>query len=156
MIVGEGKVMDYMQNNENSEDKKSEYVFISNGCIYYARPLFGIKQKKATSDERIRNAMIYINRNFDSHLYINSIADKVYMSRSHFCRLFKEETGESPSEYINYVRIQCAAKLLKESDSSIEEIALACGFNSHSYFSAKFKKQLMMSPREYRNKQANM
>ena len=107
--------------------------------------------KTGSTDERILAAIDYIQKNLYRHLYTEMIAENVYMSRSHFCKLFRKEMGQCPSDFINDLRLERAKQLLKDSEYSVEAIALACGFNSHSYFSASFKKRLSVSPTEYRN-----
>ena len=56
----------------------------------------------------------------------------------------------SPISYINKIRIEKAAALFKNSDRSITEIAMEVGFDDSNYFSRIFKKQMGMSPREYK------
>lgn len=106
---------------------------------------------KSRIDERILAAIEYIHANIYKNLYTETIAEKVYMSRSHFCKMFRKEMGQCPSDFISDLRLERAKQLLKGSTHSVETIALMCGFSSHSYFSATFKKRVSVSPTEYRN-----
>lgn len=123
----------------------------TDGNIYSTQMIKPMALPKSHTDERILAAIDYIHKNLYRHLYTEMIAENVYMSRSHFCKLFRKEMGQCPSDFINDLRLERAKQLLKDSEYSVEAIALACGFNSHSYFSASFKKRLSVSPTEYRN-----
>ncbi len=67
-------------------------------------------------------------------------------------KTMKKYMGQSPREYINRLRIQYAASMLKNSDMNILDIALDCGFKSSAYFYKLFNEQFGASPREYRKR----
>lgn len=69
-----------------------------------------------------------------------------------FFRLFKESTGQIPSNHILMLRIQKAKQLLAESDMPIREISTVCGFDNEFYFSNVFKKQTALAPSVFRKK----
>ena len=69
---------------------------------------------------------------------------------SYFCRIFKQATGATFTEYINFVRVCKAERMLARSDVSILDISEAVGFSSVSYFNRIFKKYKSCSPRFYR------
>ncbi len=71
---------------------------------------------------------------------------------SHFCHLFKQLTGMTFSNYVNYLRIKKAETLLRNTNMTITEIAISIGYNDVAYFSRIFKKQKNISPSEYRNR----
>ena len=72
-------------------------------------------------------------------------------SSDHFRRCFKAETGYTPLEYLTFLRINHAKKLLRSMPPQpVESIAVGCGFSDEFYFSRVFKKQTGTSPREYR------
>ncbi len=63
-------------------------------------------------------------------------------------------TGTQPVEYLNRIRADKAAEMLRsDSESSAIEIGLSCGFNSYSYFSSIFKKYYGITPEKYRQSQ---
>ena len=72
------------------------------------------------------------------------------MNTAYINRLFKNKTGKSIGDYINYYRIDKAKVLLKDSDLTIEELALSLGFSNKKYFYVLFKKITAMTPNEYR------
>jgi AraC family transcriptional regulator len=73
------------------------------------------------------------------------------MSQFHFSHLFKQSIGTSPHQYLIQQRIERAKQLLKQTDRSIIDIALECGFNSHSHLSKQFRQLAGMTPRAYRS-----
>jgi len=71
-------------------------------------------------------------------------------SHEHVCRTCKSVTGLTPSEYINQIRIEFAAHLLRSDERSIDEVVAACGFDNNSYFYRLFRRQFGTTPRQYR------
>ncbi len=71
-------------------------------------------------------------------------------SHEHVCRTCKEVLGLTPSAYINRIRLDYAAHLLRSDETSIEGIAAACGYDNTSYFYRLFRDQYGMTPRNYR------
>ncbi|MEQ1597235.1 MAG: helix-turn-helix domain-containing protein [Casimicrobium sp.] len=81
---------------------------------------------------------------------ISQIASEVRLSQFHFQRLFFRSLGENVSEYVRRRRLERAAKLLAvEKPVSVIQIALECGFETHSAFSKAFKKQFQVTPSEF-------
>ena len=73
------------------------------------------------------------------------------MSESHFHRVFKNEIGISPIDFINNERIKLATRLLANPKIKIKEVYMRCGFDSRSYFNRMFRKKQQLSPTEYQN-----
>ena len=73
------------------------------------------------------------------------------LSRYHFCRLFKEITNKTVTDYINQIRINQSEEMLKDSSKNITEVATANGFNNLSYFSKVFKKYKKIPPSKIKN-----
>lgn len=106
-------------------------------------------QKKRRMDE----AAEYIDAHIaDETLGVNKIAEALSMSESHFRHSFKEAHNMSVSEYIHKRRIRIAKNLLQFSNDSLTSIAKEVGFSSIYYFSSAFKKEVKMSPSEYRKR----
>ena len=74
------------------------------------------------------------------------------MSESNFYRVFKNELGISPTDFINNERIKLAVSLLQNPDKTIKEIYLCCGFESRSYFNRVFKSRKNIAPGDYQSK----
>lgn len=97
--------------------------------------------------ERIKR---YIALHIDQELSRQYIADYIGLSPDYIVKLFKKETGCSISDYILKERINLAKELLSMTDTTISNVALAVGFSNFSYFSTLFKKEVSMTPQEYR------
>lgn len=99
--------------------------------------------------ERIVPVIEYIDANYTEHLELETLSRVLNLNEYYFCRLFKRATGSTVTDYLNFVRICKAEKLLK-TDMSISEISYNVGFSSLSYFNRIFKKYKFCSPTEYR------
>jgi AraC family cel operon transcriptional repressor len=71
-------------------------------------------------------------------------------SREYVCRLFKKATGSTIGVYLNKIRIEHACSLLKNTEADIIDIALESGFENLSTFYHLFKKEIGVSPKQYR------
>lgn len=81
---------------------------------------------------------------------LSEIAAAVHCSVSTVSHLFRERSGAGVSAYIEKLRMQEAAALLRGSDMTVTAIALAVGFEDPNYFSAVFRRRFGMSPQKYR------
>ena len=108
----------------------------------------------ASYDEQFMKQVIdYIEQNIDNVLLVvEDLAKEFPMSRSVFYKKIKSLFGLSPVDLIRTIRIKRAVQLIDSSTHSFTEIAYMCGFNDLSYFGKCFKKQLGLSPSEYRLK----
>ena len=101
----------------------------------------------------IEQAVAYIRENFASDITLSSLSKKFSVSREHFSRLFKKETGLGFSKYLNSLRLQYAEQMLKNSETqNITQIAELCGFEDSNYFSKKFKEVYGISPKKVQKK----
>ncbi len=101
-------------------------------------------------DERIHNALIYIENSLMYSSPIEEVAASVSLSPSHFSRLFKAVTGSSYTDYLTDVRLQHAQILLGTTSLSISEIATKLGLANGNYLCTLFKKKYGVAPTEYR------
>ena len=98
----------------------------------------------------IYKAVEYIKRNYADKLTLQKISDHLLISQQYFCRIFREETGQTPVGYITFVRIEESKKLLCNSTVNIVDIPELVGFESQSYFTKIFKKETGFTPGRYR------
>jgi AraC family transcriptional regulator len=103
-----------------------------------------------SNTHRLAHVLRYIKEHLHEKIAIEALAKEAYMSEPHFYKVFKNEIGVSPVEYINTERLKLAAHLLQEPHTNVYEVCLATGFNSLSYFHRQFKRQYEVSPSEYR------
>ena len=107
--------------------------------------------KEEVKDSRIHQTLTYIRKHLDGRLDIGMLADKACMSKDHYIRVFKRETGETPNVYITKRRLERAELALVTSDFSIKDIAESLGFTDCSYFNRLFKQHEGVSPQQYRD-----
>lgn len=92
----------------------------------------------------------FIKEHLNEKLTLDQTAEQVYLSKSYFCRIIKEELGCTFTEYVNRLRIERSKVLLRSTCMSIAEIACSVGFDDQSYFTRIFKKQVGSAPGKYR------
>ena len=105
-------------------------------------------------DSRVRRAMLLIERNLDSPLSIEFVANYVGLSKRHLERLFKQATGMGPTEFALRLRLANAHQLLTTGNAPISDVALQCGFTSHSHFASSFRTAYGKTPSWYRARRA--
>ena len=102
-------------------------------------------------DERIRRAMDYLERNIARKTTLADIAGAVGLSSSRLAHLFREQTGQTPQQYLEGIRMQRASELLRRTGFSIKQIADAVGYDSQFYFSQRFKARTKQNPSAFRD-----
>ncbi len=107
-------------------------------------------EAKLQDNNKIDTIYKYVNKNFQEHIALEDIADKVSMTVPAFCRYFKKVTGKTFTQLVNEYRIVHATKLLSESKSSVTDICYECGFNNFSHFNKQFKEFTGQSASNYR------
>jgi len=100
--------------------------------------------------DTIRKAIDYIKNHFPEKIKLQDIADSVYLSPTYFAKVFKEETGQTPGNFLNAVRIDAGKQLLLSTSASILEISERVGFENQGYFTRVFKKTEGLPPGLYR------
>ena len=95
-------------------------------------------------------SMDYINKNISNEIRVDDICTAVGISKNHFCREFKKNTGLTVMEYILQTRIVLAKNDLLKTKLSITEISERNGFSSVSFFCRVFKEEEKLSPLQYR------
>ena len=115
-----------------------------------------IKNKSPKIKELMHSAIQFVHNNFEREISITDIAKYVFLSPSYFTRAFKEDTGLSPMQYLLNIRIKRACELLEETDMKVGEIAHSVGFSNQQRFNDMFKKQINMTPMQYRNSSKNI
>ena len=93
---------------------------------------------------------MWLQDHFSEELKLDMVAQRHGMSERNFSRRFKQAVGQTPSQFIQELRINNARDLLQYSNLSINEIADRVGFSDMSYFAKIFRKYLSVSPKEYR------
>ena len=98
----------------------------------------------------ITEAKRFIMKNYNRNIQLKDVANHVFLSPNYFHKLFTQVTGITPHQYIINQKINAAKKMLLESDATITDIIINCGFSSQSYFNAIFKREVKITPNDYR------
>lgn len=159
-----GVIMD----NEVIANHKLRELFLSlkNVCkiennkeVYLASIIFQMLQllsiSKPTKNHFVETAKLYIDSNFMNDVSVSSIAEMLHINRSYFYKIFKNEVGISPQQYICSFRLNQAKLMLRETDKAINQIAADCGFSDVFIFSKAYKNMFNISPKQERNKLKN-
>ncbi len=111
--------------------------------------VFTLKSVKHT--DAIFKAIHYMNNNFIEKITLEDVASEVFLSSAYFSKIFKEQTGNNFSQYLNKLRIEKSKSLLRNSRIPLVDIAGMVGYEDQSYFSKVFKKITGNSPGKYRD-----
>ena len=122
-------------------------ILQTNSRKIYTEKSFGL-----VNSNRLAYVVEFIRSNLSSNISISELSRKACMSESNFYRVFKNELGVSPIDFINNERIKLAVSLLQDKRRSIKEIYQECGFESRSYFNRVFKSRKKMAPGDYQSR----
>ena len=100
--------------------------------------------------EKLREAIILMERNLEAPLQIGVIAKQVGVSQRQLDRMFNKHTGVSPVRYYLDVRLDRARGLITQTELPILTVAIACGFGSNAQFSRTYKNRFQISPSQDR------
>ena len=141
---------------------KSESPFHLTGHLYlfidsFVRSATSGQVSKGNSlrDFYIKEAFSYIEQNFQNDISIEDISAFCGLNRSYFGKIFRENTGKSPQDFLISYRMTKATELLKLTNLSVGDIGNAVGYPNQLHFSRAFKNTYGISPRQWRNENTN-
>ncbi|NEJ84560.1 helix-turn-helix domain-containing protein [Rhizobium leguminosarum] len=100
----------------------------------------------------IRDVIQWIAENIADDLTVATLASRLGMSARNFARTFKRETGMTPGDYVDAVRVDTTRRMLEEGDVPLKRVAALCGFNDQSAFRRAFIRRINVTPVEYRSR----
>lgn len=109
-----------------------------------------LSKRAEKSNSIIEMAKEYIKNNYGKDLSLDEVSRAVNISPYYFSKIFKDGTGENFIEYLTNIRIDRAKELLETSDYSMKEICSMIGYSDPNYFSRSFKKNVGVTPTEYK------
>ena len=144
--------MNYIVNHPN----ESSFHLIGHLYLFIDYLLQSAKSTRLVSSGRmsdyyIKEAINYIEQNFQNNISIEDIAAVCGINRSYFGKIFRNSIGRSPQEFLMNYRMVKATELLKLTSLSIADISSAVGYENQLHFSRAFKNIYGISPREWRN-----
>lgn len=109
---------------------------------------------KENDMQMLQKVFDYLDQNYMQDVTAEAVARMCNLSYSYFSRQFKAIMGKTFTDYLNYIRITEAEKLLLTTDLNITQVALDTGFSNSSYFIQQFKHYKSISPKQFRHKAA--
>ena len=110
-----------------------------------------VTEKKAEkSGKTVSAAKDFIRQNYNREITLDDVSREVNITPYYFSKLFKEETGEGFIEYLTNIRIDKAKELLNNTNYTMKEICQMVGYTDPNYFSRTFKKNVGVTPTEYK------
>lgn len=125
------------------------YLFIDS--FVKSSAITQISKSNNLRDFYIKEALSFIEQNFQNDITVEEIAACCGLNRSYFGKIFHEVLGKSPQEFLISYRMTKATELLKLTSLSIAEVGSAVGYSNQLHFSRVFKKIYGISPRQWRN-----
>ena len=143
-------IYDSICNSENSFFKMNistdiEKLLQKSLCFNYSE-----NYAENRTNDSIQKVLNYIADNLHENLSVKNLADKIPMSVSHFNRVFRKSTGDSPYAYVMAMRIKKAKYLLINTELTLIAISDETGFNSEANFIYYFTKNVGVSPGKFR------
>lgn len=110
-------------------------------------------EAQARDDASFDKLHVWILDNLhNADLSVDVLAERVRMSARNFSRVYKEKTGRTPGKAVELFRVEAARRMLEQSERNLEQIAKQCGFGDEDRMRACFRRNLGMTPSEYRNR----
>lgn len=156
----DGKILDLIQGiQEEYNQKEVGYMEIfrcrlQEILILTMRKIVDEKKSRRIKESQQSKATLlmiqYLKNHYQERAVLSRFCEEYHYSLPYISRHFKQETGTSVSEYLQKLRIEKSCELLIKSDSSIQEVARAAGYDDVKFFNQLFRRLLHMTPREYR------
>lgn len=106
----------------------------------------------ADANEKIREIVEYVNEHFTENISLDSLSKMFWLEKKYLSKVFKKYVNENYVEYVTGLRIEASKKLLEDNRYTISEVAEQVSYNDANYFAVLFKKNVGMTPKEYRLK----
>jgi AraC family transcriptional regulator len=100
----------------------------------------------------LRRVLERMNSEFSADLGLATLAAESGYSRAHFLRMFRAATAHTPHQYLLNLRLQNAVQMMKKRSTPLIDIAVACGFSSHTHFTKAFRSKYGVLPSQYRRR----
>lgn len=141
---------EFAANIENMSSLSENAALMRNMFLSYCRLVRDHSLRKFSSP--VKQTVLMIDADLSAELSPGKLSSSLGISLGYLCSIFKKETGKTLSAYIRERRIEYAAYLLGTTDLQIQTVALHCGIMDVQYFSKIFKRELGVTPTEYRSK----
>lgn len=140
------------------QKRKNKYTELSKECYSFLLDLSSCVRRinasvPAQENRFIRKIMDYMEENYQDPISLDDLAEHVQLSKEYMCTIFKKSMRQTIMQALLTVRISRARLfLIQYPEKKVQEIARMCGFESPSYFGKVFKKEVGVTPENYRNR----
>jgi AraC-like DNA-binding protein len=136
---------------------KAQYDSILRLLTIFAQHLASLSNQLMVQEEKsespqITRAKVFITEHQEEDLSLNEVAKAVNMSAFYFCKMFKQATGLTFTDYLARIRVEKVKNMLLDPHKRVSEVAFAAGFQSLSQFNRVFRKVAGEAPSTYRDR----
>jgi AraC-like DNA-binding protein len=117
-----------------------------------ARPCEGTPIRGGLAPWQRRRIDQYLEAHLEESIHVETLAEALPLSVSHFCRAFKETFGETPHAHIMRLRLERAKHMMLSTEEPLSQIALACGLADQAHLSKLFRRRVGESPSNWRRR----
>lgn len=141
--------------NQGLRDKYNTSLRLTEWALSFERIAEGGDGSTRPLPESLQSAKAFIERHVGTAISLDDAAAAAGMSKHHFCKVFKSYTGVTPMHYLRKIRVEEAARMLRNSALPIERISEQTGFDNVSYFGKVFRQFVGFTPSDYRKGMSN-
>ncbi|HEX9025667.1 MAG TPA: AraC family transcriptional regulator [Clostridium sp.] len=142
----------FLLNNPNAPDSAIlGHLYLFFYALLENSSFNNIKSTSNLQEFYVREAINYIEKNYNNNISVEDIAKWCNLDRSYFGKVFKNSMKTTPQEFLIKYRLSKACEMLKEGNISIKEISELTGYQNQFHFSRAFKEVYNVSPRQWRN-----
>ncbi|MEG2769596.1 MAG: AraC family transcriptional regulator [Oscillospiraceae bacterium] len=138
-----------LKNEGEAANSKASYAILCDSAAQ-------IEQSSVTLPPLVAEAMKRIQENFAQLYGVEELALQMNVTREHLVRVFHENLGITPGQYLTKIKIKYEKQILQNREYTLEVIASLCGFAGANYFCKVFKKQTGQTPMQYRRLNASI
>ena len=151
LLTSISRIYDEMHSTENNPLRLLSMAASLCACIADHLQPFSTHQADENLWMTVWEMTRFIHQNYANRITLDDISAAGSVCRSKCCQLFNEYVGQTPNTYLTKYRIYKSCEMLRETNMSVLEVSMTCGFQSPSYFTQVFQKGVGLTPRNYRD-----
>ncbi|MBQ8408371.1 MAG: AraC family transcriptional regulator [Clostridia bacterium] len=144
------RIRDCYKAKEFGYEFRLKALFSTLFCLLLEHKAYEVTPSSVRKESPADKLFAYVHGHLQDDLSLDGIAGHLHYSKSYVIKLFKSNTGQTPTEYINRYRVERAKELLSSCDMSVLDISLACGYRNVGYFIRVFTRYTGVTPGKWR------